>query len=265
MSELKIVLCECDVLWESPQENCRRIEEKVQTFIQSNIGDRGDILILPEFFSMGFTMSKDSVRSEGGCTLEWMTKCAKEWNMAIVGSVPVIVSDGETMVNRCYFVYPDGELEFYDKRHLFRMGEENEFYTSGRSKRIVEFKGWKIALSVCYDLRFPVWSRNRGLEYDLMINVASWPAVRIGVTEHLAKARAIENLSYFAFCNRCGEDPKIRYCGGSMIISPKGDDIADCQDIDGWKFYGASLSLSWLNTFREKFPVWRDADQFELN
>lgn len=257
--DLKILLCQCDIVWEAPKENCRRLSELLDGYLK--VGD-ADILVLPEFFSMGFTMNYPAVLSEGGVTLRWMDDVAKRYNLAVVGSVPTAL-DGK-IVNRCYFIAPGGVQTHYDKHHLFRMGEENEHYSAGDSKVIVEYKGWKIALNVCYDLRFPVWSRNVALEYDLLVNVASWPDSRIGVTEHLIKARAIENMSYALFCNRIGADPSNGYNGHSRIISPRGEDIAVAEDLGAAQFLSATLSAQKLDSLREKFPAWRDADTFEI-
>ena len=257
--DLNIVLCQCDILWEAPRENCRRLSRLVESYME---GRTADILVFPEFFSMGFTMNYDAVLLEGGQTLRWMQSIALKYNLAVVGSVPT-ASDGR-IVNRCYFIAPDGAELHYDKRHLFRMGEENEHYAAGESKVIAHYKGWNIALNVCYDLRFPVWSRNIGLEYDLLLNVASWPDSRIGVTEYLIKARAIENMSYAAFCNRIGEDPANAYNGHSRVISPRGEDIAAAEDMGVAQFLSATLSAAKLDFLREKFPAWKDADLFEI-
>ena len=257
--DLNIVLCQCDILWEAPRENCRRLSHLVERYME---GRTVDLLVFPEFFSMGFTMNYDAGLLEGGQTLRWMQSIALKYNLAVVGSVPT--AEGGKIVNRCYFIVPDGAELHYDKRHLFRMGEENEHYAAGESRVIAQYKGWNIALNVCYDLRFPVWSRNVGLEYDLLLNVASWPDSRIGVTEHLIKARAIENMSYAAFCNRIGEDPGNSYNGHSRVISPRGEDIAVAVNMDSAQFLSATLSGSKLDSLREKFPAWKDADSFEI-
>lgn len=257
--DLKVFLCQCDILWEAPQENCQRLSSMIDEQLQ---GEGADLLVLPEFFTMGFTMNYDAVLSEGGLTLLWMHSIARKHNLAVVGSVPT--AQGGKIVNRCYFVCPDGEEFHYDKHHLFRMGEENVHYSAGDSRVIVQYKGWNIALNVCYDLRFPVWSRNVGLEYDLLINIASWPDSRIGVTEHLIKARAIENMSYAVFCNRIGEDPGNSYNGHSRVVSPRGEDIAVAENMGSAQFLRATLSAQRLDNLREKFPAWKDADKFDI-
>lgn len=257
--DLKTVLCQCDVVWESPQENCRRLTLLLDSHFEDS---SADIVVLPEFFSMGFTMNAAAVREEGGVTLSWMESAARRYGAAIVGSVPTVV-DGKIR-NRCIFVAPDGAKTHYDKRHLFRMGQENEYYSPGDERVIVPYKGWNIALNVCYDLRFPVWSRNVGLGYDLLINIASWPDSRIGITEHLIKARAVENMCYALFCNRIGEDPSNSYNGHSRIVSPRGEDIAVAENRGEAQLLCATLSARKLDSLRERFPAWRDADLFEI-
>lgn len=257
--DLKVVLCQCDVKWEAPQENCRRLTSLLERYFE---GRGADLLVLPEFFSMGFTMNSEAVALEGGYTLDWMHSVAEKYGVAVVGSVPTCVQG--KICNRCYFIAPDGAETHYDKRHLFRMGEETAHYSSGDKRVTVSYKGWNILLNVCYDLRFPVWSRNVDNGYDILINVASWPQTRIGVTEHLIKARAIENIAYAIFCNRIGEDPSVQYNGHSRIISPRGDDIAVAEDFGQAQFLSATLSAEALEQLRMRFPAWKDADKFEI-
>ena len=256
---LKVALCQCDVVWESPKENGERLWEPLEKFFD---GHSADHLVFPEFFSMGFTMNRDAVAAEGGNTLGWMKRVAQRFDVAVVGSVPTPV-EGKIR-NRCYFITPDGAETYYDKRHLFRMGQENEHYSAGGRQVVVPFRGWNIALNVCYDLRFPVWSRNVENRYDLLVNIASWPDSRIGVTEHLVKARAIENMSYALFCNRVGQDPSNSYNGHSRVVSPRGEDMATEIEFGGVTFLVATLSSEKLDMLREKFPAWKDADKFEM-
>lgn len=257
--DLKVVLCQCDVVWESPQENCRRVTLLLDSYFEAG---EADVVVLPEFFSMGFTMNAAAVLEESGVTLSWMESAARKYGAAIVGSVPTMV-DGKIR-NRCFFIAPDGAKTHYDKRHLFRMGQENEHYSPGDEKVTVPYKGWRIALNVCYDLRFPVWSRNVGLEYDVLINIASWPDSRIGITEHLVKARAVENMCYALFCNRIGEDPSNSYNGHSRVVSPRGEDIAVAENKGEAQLLCATLSARKLDSLRERFPAWKDADMFEI-
>lgn len=256
---LNILLYQYDILWEKPLENLDTVESNLRKWFAVK-GTVVDIVVLPEFFTTGFTMDNSFAECEPGITLERMMEWSKEFDAAIVGSLPV--RDGEFIYNRCYFVTPDGSVSKYDKRHLFRMSRENEVYSAGNEKVVVDFRGWKIALNICYDLRFPVWSRNWGAAdgYDLMINVASWPLQRIEAAQILAKARAVENLSYFIFANRVGKSPSEEYSGGSMVIDFKGNDISEDRSVDGLKFLVAILDLEKLRKFREKFPAWMDAD-----
>ncbi len=267
-STLKIALFQCDVIWEQPHENRSRLKTRIDSFFH-NEGAGTKLLVLPEFFTTGFSMNAESAElAEGAGTLEWMRSIAAEHSVAIAGSIPV--KDGENIFNRHYFVFPDGRTEHYDKKHLFRMSQENDIFSAGNKRVIVEYLGWKIALNTCYDLRFPAWSRNSAkcngadaeFQYDLMLNVASWPHPRITAAQTLVRARAIENLSYYAFVNRTGDSPADHYSGGSMIVDFKGcDTFIPCEDEC---FLSATLDLDALNRFRTKFPAWMDADDFEI-
>lgn len=260
---LKITLCQCPAVWESAAENCSALSAGFDAFWKDcEEGARPDIMVLPEFFSTGFTMRREVAQKSDGATVRWMKEVSQNYGTAIAGSV-AIEEDGKVF-NRMFFIAEGSVLGYYDKRHLFRMGAENDFYSAGESRTLIDFKGWKIALNVCYDLRFPIWSRNAGMEYDLMINAASWPSSRGKVIEPLVKARAIENMSYFAFVNRVGNDPENTYGGGSLIVNPRGEDIALRRVSGGIEFYSASLSYSKLSDLRERFPVWMDADKFEI-
>lgn len=263
-NDIIIALGQTPIVWESAAENCSRLSSVIADYINVCDSDRRpDILVLPEMFSTGFTMNPEAVQSERGPSLKWMAEICELYGIAVVGSVAV--EEGGNVYNRCYFVSEDTRTRFYDKRHLFRMGKENDFYSAGDRKLIVNFRGWNVAINVCYDLRFPVWSRNVEKGYDLMINVANWPSSRIKVTEHLVKARAVENMSYYAFVNRVGDDPSNSYNGFSRIVSPKGDDIASVKNVNGVDFFSAELSYSKLLGLREKFPAWMDGDNFEIN
>ena len=167
------------------------------------------------------------------------------------------------------FVTPEGHIQWYDKRHLFRMGDENNHYTRGDETCIVEYKGVKFALNICYDIRFPVWSRNKGNKYDVLLNIANFPEVRIKAIEHLVTARAIENLAYAIFVNRDGKDPLCIYCPSSQMYDFKGDSIAQeyyLTDSQGCKTQMVSCNIDKdsLNDFRDKFPAWMDADTFNV-
>ena len=220
-----------------------------------------DLYVLPEMFSTGFCTSPEGVAEPEPCdSLKWMKDSAEMFSAAIAGSVAV--EENGRFFNRFYFVTPDGNSVHYDKRHLFTYGGEHLKFTAGKERKIVEYKGVRILLQVCYDLRFPVWSRNRG-DYDMALYVASWPETRADAWRQLLKARAIENQCFVAGVNRIGTDPSNSYCGGTMLIDPYGKVIAECAD--GMESVAvAEISMEELAAFRQKFPVLDDADDFEL-
>ena len=220
-----------------------------------------DLYVLPEMFSTGFCTSPEGVAEPEPCdSLKWMKDSAEMFSAAIAGSVAV--EENGRFFNRFYFVTPDGNAVHYDKRHLFTYGGEHLKFTAGKERKIVEYKGVRILLQVCYDLRFPVWSRNRG-DYDMALYVASWPETRADAWRQLLKARAIENQCFVAGVNRIGTDPSNSYCGGTMLIDPYGKVIAECAD--GMESVAvAEISMEELAAFRQKFPVLDDADDFEL-
>lgn len=258
---LRVAVCQMNVVWENPEANLRIAGRFVDEAVR---GEGADLIVLPEFFTTGFSSNPAFAEEEGGRTMLWLRERASETGAALAGSIPVR-EDGN-VYNRMYMVCPEGRTVHYDKRHLFRMSGENEVFAPGMSPRITDLHGWNIAMNVCYDLRFPVWSRNVGNSYDLLLNVASWPASRIGAAAILARARAVENLSYFIFCNRTGESPSDHYRGGSMILDYKGNPVEsrtmECGS-DG-ELVTACLDLPALRRFREKFPAWADADGFEI-
>lgn len=262
---MKIALFQVDIIWESPIENCRRYSELLEKYFLTKGGTGSampDIIVFPEFFTTGFTMNTSFAESTSGISVEWMRNISKKYNVAIVASVPI--REGEKVFNRCFFIAPDGQEHYYDKRHLFRMGAESEYFMAGNLSTVISYKSWNIALNICYDLRFPIWSRNVDLGYDIMINVASWPSARISVVEHLAKARALENLSYYVFLNRVGEDVDNTYTGQSRVVDYLGNDIGEEEVMDGVSVYTASLKIDKLKEFRNKFPAWKDADTFKI-
>lgn len=220
-----------------------------------------DLYVLPEMFSTGFCTSPEGVAEPEPCdSLKWMKDNAEMFSAAMAGSVAV--EENGRFFNRFYFVTPDGKAVHYDKRHLFTYGGEHLKFTAGNERKIVEYKGVRILLQVCYDLRFPVWSRNRG-DYDLALYVASWPETRADAWRQLLKARAIENQCFVAGVNRIGTDPSNSYCGGTMLIDPFGKVAAECAD--GVESVAvAEISMEELAAFRQKFPVLDDADDFEL-
>lgn len=261
-ADLKVALYQCNIKWEDCEKNCVRYHEVIDSFLESS-DFRPDIIVFPEMFASGFTMNKN-MAEKSVTALQWMKDLAAEYNVALTGSLP-FEEDGR-YYNRLFFV-TDKYAYHYDKRHLFRMSGEEDVYSPGKEKLVVDYRGFRIAFNICYDLRFPVWSRNKE-GYDLMINVASWPRQRIHVAENLAVSRAIENLSYFIFCNRTGNGPVEKYNGHSMIVDFKGNIVGEKMAVPGMKrgecFIYAALHKAGLVKFRTKFPAHRDADKFLL-
>jgi len=256
MTNLTISLVQYDITWEDKYVNRRKIENLIQQ-IEST-----DMIVLPEMFSTGFSMNVESMAEPmDGQTVVWLKKIAKEKDVVICGSI--IIQENNQYFNRLLFVRPDGKINSYDKRHLFTMGNEQKYYTPGEKQLIVEFKGFRILPLVCYDLRFPVWSRNRG-NFDLMIYVANWPAPRQKAWKTLLRARAIENQSYLVAVNRTGTDVNgIVYVGGSYTIDAKGKIIQQLSKNEEG-IITEKYSLESLQRFRKHFPVLDDADQFSL-
>lgn len=250
---MRVQLIETHLIWENVQANL----EHFSNLLSQYASDEKDIFILPEMFSTGFTMNTGVAekRIEGEFpSVTWMKKQAAQLNAAVVGSVAISEDDGS--YNRLFFVRPNGEVSQYNKRHLFSFAGEHEYYQAGEEQCVVEWKGWKICLNICYDLRFPIWTRNEIIngspKYDLLIYVANWPSVRAEVWKTLLRARAIENVSYVIGVNRIGEDGNGHmYNGDSAIINFRGESVE-------------TLSLEELQTFRAKFPALEDADSFTL-
>lgn len=248
---MRISIIQQDILWADVSENIRKADAAVDS-------DPGaDLYVLPEMFSTGFCTYPEGIAEEiEGDSLRWMKAKAAQTGSAIAGSVAV--HEGGKYYNRFYFVKPDGEVAWYDKKHLFSFGGEHERFTAGSERVVVEFKGVRILLEVCYDLRFPIWSRNHG-DYDMILYVASWPTVRVGAWKSLLVARAIENQCYVAGVNRVGTDPTNEYCGGSMVIDPYGKIVASCED-GTESIASADIDIPALEAFRAKFPVLNDSD-----
>lgn len=252
---MKTVLLQRDICWENPRANRNRLDE-----LFSRVED-ADLYVLPEMFTTGFCTEPEGVAEEVPSeSLAWMKNLAVGRGCAVAGSIAV--KDGGCFYNRFYFVHPDGRTESYDKRHLFTYGGEHKNYTAGDRRVVVSYMGIRILLQVCYDLRFPVWSRNRG-DYDMILYVASWPAVRSDAWNLLLRARAVENQCFVAGVNRCGTDPYNEYGGGTALIDPYGKTVAECGT--GGESEAAGLvDMEILDSFRKKFPVIDDADSFEL-
>lgn len=255
---MKISIVQTDIIWENKQENLRLLREKL-----SPLRGTTEIVVLPEMFSTGFTMkSRELAEPVSGITVRILKELAADFQLALCGSF--ICSERSNYYNRAFFITPEGEEFYYDKRHLFRMGNEAEYFSSGNNKLIISYRGWNICLLVCYDLRFPVWSRNVNNEYDLLIYVASWPQARRLAWDTLLCARALENMCYVCGVNRIGVDGnKLIYNGGSVVFSAKGEVLASVPDGEEG-IETVSLSLISLQQLRDKFPVWKDADAFRL-
>ncbi len=252
---MKITLIQTDLLWNDPAGNRARFEQKIAE------AGSADLIVLPEMFSTGFcTQPRLAAEPLGGETLPWMKRIAQKTDCALAGSVAV--EENGHYFNRFYFVKPDGSVSQYDKRHLFTYGGEHKEFTAGDKRVIVEYKGWRILLQICYDLRFPVWSRNRN-DYDLALYTANWPTPRVDAWSALLRARAIENLCYVAGINRTGTDPNCSYCGKSALLDFKGQTL---EDVEPGKeaLLSAELDADALRDFRKNFPALQDADRFSL-
>ncbi|MGP9679422.1 amidohydrolase [Halomonas sp. AOP27-A1-41] len=265
MSQLRTSLVQCDLRWEDPQANHDHLVR-----LLGDLDSRDtDLIVLPEMFATGFTMNSREMAQPmaQSQSVAWLQAQAKARNCVITGSV-AIVDDGQ-YYNRMIWATPEGDIRHYDKRHLFRMAGEHERYGMGSQREIVELKGFKLLLSVCYDLRFPVWLRQQPaaqehFEYDVLLCVANWPAPRRQPWRTLLQARAVENLSYVVGVNRVGEDAKgLAYSGDSMLVDFKGEPLIDHSENTPFIETG-TLDKTELNAFREKFPAWQDADHFSL-
>lgn len=254
---MKISLLQTDIAWGNPSANQIMAEELLCRTAKS------DVYVLPEMFSTGFATEPEGIAEEKDCSLTWMKKMARTLDAAICGSVATKDTSSATNAyrNRFYFVKPDGEYCYYDKRHLFSYGGENLHYTCGNSRVTTEFRGVRFLLQVCYDLRFPIFSRNTDNEpYDVALYVASWPTSRIKVWDTLLHARAIENQCYVAGVNRIGTDTQCQYSGGTIFIDAYGRTIAKCPD-DEVSSITTDIDIEALHAFRKKFPVLADADK----
>lgn len=252
---MKVTILQNDIYWSDISANTQHVDEIMDK------ADKADLYVLPEMFSTGFCTHPEGIADKNGNTLAWMRKKAAEKDAAIAGSIAV-EEDGK-FYNRFHFVYPDGKVLCYNKKHLFTYGGEDKRFTPGNERVIAEYKGVRILLQICYDLRFPVFSRNRN-DYDVAIYVASWPTPRVEAWKALLKARAIENQCYVLAVNRVGSDPFCQYCGGSAVIDPYGKIVSACED--GKECIAvADIDMKELLAFREKFPVLEDADSFKLD
>ena len=256
-STLTVAAIQFDINWLDKQANLNKLESILLQLSPV------DLLVLPETFSTGFSIDVDGCeeKAEGGEVLTWLTQKAKALNCVICGSV--LVENQGKKSNRFYWVHPDGKVNFYDKRHLFRLGNEQDFVVAGGERIVLNIKGVRVLPLVCYDLRFPVWSRNRN-DYDMIVNVANWPAVRRNVWDTLLKARAMENQAFVIGVNRVGDDGKgVAHSGGTVALDFLGETLAQAEDNHEQVIY-TEIDLDALNRFKEKFPAFLDADNFEI-
>lgn len=258
MQHLRATLIQTELHWQAPEANRAMLDDQL-----AGLASTTDLIVLPEMFSTGFSMAPEQgAEVAGGETVQWLQARARELGAAITGSLAIKTEEG--FVNRLFFATPEGALFHYDKRHLFRMGGEHEHYQSGCQRQVFHWRGWRILPLICYDLRFPVFSRNRD-DYDLMVCVANWPAPRRHPWRTLLQARAIENLCYVAGVNRVGTDGNgLEYSGDSMLVDFKGEALMD-QPASQPFIRTECLDLSALQSFRTAFPAHLDADGFRLD
>lgn len=263
---MNVTFLQTTLYWHDPVANMAMLEEQIFT-----LSEPTDLIVLPEMFTTGFTMDAKAVAEHMNLTtFRWMKQMAAQTGAVVTGSY--VVKENSQFFNRLVWMQPDGQFDTYDKRHLFRMAGEDTIYTAGTRRIVKEWKGWRICPLVCYDLRFPVWSRNvsgggadsQDFDYDLLLYVANWPSARRTAWNTLLQARAIENLSYVVGVNRVGEDGNHHpYSGDSAVIDFKGDVLFRQSDIE--LVHQHTLSLDELRAFRAKFPANLDADSFTLS
>ncbi|MBM3402964.1 MAG: amidohydrolase, partial [Bacteroidetes bacterium] len=244
---LKITVFQAYLFWENIDKNLQNLELRL-----SSIREKTDLIVLPEMFSTGFSMNPQQYAEKmDGKTIKWMHRQAKKFNCVVTGSI--IICENEKYYNRLIWMRPDGSYEYYDKRHLFGMGGEDKHYSAGSKKLFVELNGWKICPIICYDLRFPVWLRNKNEEYDMLLIIANWPERRSLHWRTLIPARAIENQAFVVAVNRVGHDGnEIYHSGDSMCIDPNGKVIYyKPNDEDLYTF---SIKKEELKSARESFP-----------
>lgn len=253
---MKIALIQSSLFWENPQANRNHFEEKINA-----IKEKVDLIVLPEMFSTGFTMNPKAVfETMQGETFLWMQSLAKAKNCAITGSL--VIKENDNFYNRLLFVFPSGEIQTYDKRHLFTLAGEDKVYTAGEEKLIVDYLGWKICSLVCYDLRFPVFARNVE-EYDVLLYVANWPKVRIQAWDILLKARSVENMCYTIGVNRVGLDNNnFEHDGHSQVVDFMGNYVLEPQENEG--VFVIELNKEKLLEARNRLGFLNDKDSFDL-
>ncbi len=261
---MKITIIQSNIVWEDIETNLLNFSKKID-----DIKEQTDIIILPEMFATGFLINPQRyAQKENGQIYNWLSETANKSNAVIIGSVITERIDRQTNItkyyNRLVFMQPDGKYQTYDKRHLFSFGGEHKKYSQGSKDLIVNFKDWRIKLLICYDLRFPVWSRNKK-DYDLLIYIANWPHIRSNAWKTLLMARAVENLSYVIGVNRVGKDGNnISHSGDSAVINYKGDIVSNIKEFSETT-ETVEISMTELSEYRKKFPAENDADDFEIN
>ena len=275
MATLTITTLQTNLAWENKNANLQLLGKKI-----NGLQEKTEIVVLPEMFSTGFSMQpKLFAETMDGETVQWMKEISSSNKIILTGSL--IIEENEQFYNRLIWMLPNGEFGYYDKRHLFGLAQEDKYYTAGNKRLIASVKGWKINLQICYDLRFPVWARNRKMpieksmeeespispdarpEFDVLLYVANWPERRSHAWKTLLCARAIENQCYVIGVNRVGVDGNnVSHSGNSLVIDPLGEvlyHMADEEDI-----FTITLQKEWLNDVRKKFPFWKDADDFNF-
>ncbi|MEN8118863.1 MAG: amidohydrolase [Bacteroidota bacterium] len=256
--KLSVTIIQTNIFWEDKNANLVHFQKKIE-----GIDTRTDLIILPEMFTTGFSMNpKPFAEKMDGPTFKWMLQMAKHSNAAIAGSI--IIEENNHYVNRFLFVKPDGEYQYYDKRHLFAMAGEDKLYSQGNKNELIKYKGWRIRPLICYDLRFPVWSRNYD-GYDLLIYVANWPEKRVAHWKTLLQARAIENQAYVAGVNRIGLDGNnYSYSGDSAIYNSLGEKISKTNSNEE-SVETILISRELIEGTRKKLPFLNDQDEFIVN
>ncbi|WP_298882819.1 amidohydrolase [uncultured Polaribacter sp.] len=257
-NELNVVGIQADLVWENPEKNLAYFEEQIGSLPKNT-----DLVVLPEMFTTGFTMNPENIAEQmDGNSVLWMQKMATINKIALVGSL--VIKENNTYCNRLVFVHPSGKIETYNKRHSFTLAGEDKVYTSGKKQVIVNFKGWKIKPLICYDLRFPVWTRNTD-NYDLLIFMANWPVTRIKAWDTLLKARAIENISYVIGVNRTGKDANnYEYSGNSLIIDCLGEEISSLEKNET-NILSTTLNKTAQDLIRKKLGFLNDRDSFKID
>jgi predicted amidohydrolase len=256
-SNLKVALIQSDLNWENIDDNLKSFSAKI-----AQVEDDVDLIVLPEMFSTGFTMNVEGLaQNQDGITFSWMKQEAISSNSAIYGSF--ISEENGKIYNRAYFFHPDGSFEKYDKKHLFTYAGEHKVFSAGDQRVIIDYKGWRIMPQICYDLRFPAWTRN-DLNYDLLIYIASWPEKRKNHWNQLLKARAIENLTYVLAVNRVGIDGNnLTYSGNSQIIEYSGDVKAEAKE-HSEEILTFVLEKDMQKKYRDNFGFLNDIDDIEF-